>query len=91
MAVWQVRWQGRVPAHKVFDKEQRVIHAAVTKNKRLGEVLSFVKKEQEASSPCVNVKNSSEKGGYEKRERKPRRPRRSQGVGRSHAESLAML
>ncbi len=87
----QLRWQGMVLPYKVFDKEQRVTHAAVTENKRLGEVLAFVKKEQEASPPRVTVKSSSDKGGYEKRERKPRRPRRSQGVGRSRAESLAIL
>jgi len=87
----QLRWQGRVLPHKVFDKEQRVTHAAVTENKRLGEVLAFVKKEQEANPPRVKVKSSSDKGGYEKRVRKPRQARRSQDAGRSRAESLAIL
>lgn len=87
----QLRWQGMVLPHKVFDKEQRVTHAAITENKRLGEVLAFVKKEQEAAPPRVKVKSSSDKGGYEKRGRKPRRARRSQDVGRSRAESLAIL
>ncbi|KZK92964.1 Integrase core domain protein [Pseudovibrio sp. Ad5] len=87
----QLRWQGMVLPHKVFDKEQRVTHAAVTDNKRLGEVLAFVKKEQEASPPRVKVKSASDKGGYQKRVRRPRRVRRSEGASRSRAESLAIL
>jgi hypothetical protein len=87
----QLRWQGMVLPYKVFDKKQRVSHAAITDNKHQGEVLAFVKKEQEAAPPRIKVKSSSDQGGYEKRGRKPGRPRRSQGVGRSHAESLAIL
>ncbi|WP_057460844.1 ISNCY family transposase [Pseudovibrio sp. POLY-S9] len=88
---FEVRAKGAILPYTSFDKDQRVTHAAVTENKRLGEVLAFVKKEQEASPPRVKVKSASDKGGYEKRERKPRRARRSEGASRSRAESLAIL
>ncbi len=34
-------------AYSVFDKLQRVTHAAIVDNKRLGEVLAWIKKEQD--------------------------------------------
>ncbi|EFO28485.1 putative transposase y4bF [Roseibium sp. TrichSKD4] len=68
----EVLWNGFSLPFKVFDKDQRVSHAAVTENKRLGEVLSWIKEQQEADLPPPKVKSASEKGGYKKRERKPR-------------------
>lgn len=35
----------------MFDKEQRVTHAAITENKRLTEVLAFIQTQQEQSPP----------------------------------------
>ena len=31
---------------RVFDKDQRVTHAAITENKRLGDVLAYIKERQ---------------------------------------------
>lgn len=56
--------QGHLLPHNVFDKDQRVTHAAVTENKRLGHVLAHIKELQDAGTPKVKVKTRSEKYGY---------------------------
>ncbi|KQO76287.1 ISNCY family transposase [Rhizobium sp. Leaf262] len=67
-----VRWKGYSLPYKVFDKDQRVTHAAITENKRLGDVLAYIKERQdERSTP--EVKSSSDKNGYIKRARGPGR------------------
>jgi hypothetical protein len=66
----EVRWQGMSLPYRAFDKDQRVSHAAIVENKRLGEVLAFIKSQQEAR-PSVRVKTNSEKIGYQKTGRKP--------------------
>ncbi|WP_420337043.1 hypothetical protein [Roseibium sp.] len=66
-----VLWKVVSLPFRVFDKDQRVSHAAVTENKRLGHVLSSVKEQQEANLPPSNVKSPSEKGGYRLLCRKP--------------------
>jgi Helix-turn-helix domain len=43
----EFRWKGVSLPYSVFDKDQRVTHAAITENKRLGAVLEFIKEEQE--------------------------------------------
>ena len=43
----EVRWKGLSLPYRVFDKDQRVIHAAIVENKRLGEVLAFIKSQQD--------------------------------------------
>ena len=50
-------------------------HAAIALNKRLGEVLAFIKSQQDAR-PSVHVKTNSEKTGYQKTGRKPPGKRR---------------
>jgi hypothetical protein len=65
----EVRWQGLSLPYKAFDKDQRVSHAAIALNKRLGEVLAFIKSQQDAR-PSVHVKTNSEKT-YQKTGRKP--------------------
>lgn len=45
-------------------------HAAITENKRLGDVLAYIKERQEQQDK-PNVKTNSEKVGYVKRGRKP--------------------
>ena len=42
-----VRWKGHSLPYRVFDKDQRVTHAAITENKRLGDVLAYIKERQE--------------------------------------------
>lgn len=39
----EVRWKGRSLPYVAFDKLQRVSHAAIVENKRLGEVLAWIK------------------------------------------------
>jgi hypothetical protein len=70
-----VRWQGLSLPFKAFDKDQRVSHTAVVETKRLGEVLAFIKSQQELQLP-PRVKTNSERIGYQKTGRKsPGRPR----------------
>ncbi len=65
-----VRWKGHSLPYAVFDKDQRVTHAAITENKRLGDVLAYIKERQDQQDK-PNVKTNSEKVGYVKRGRKP--------------------
>lgn len=43
---FQVRWNGLPLPYTVFDKDQRVTHAAITENKHLGAVLAYIKDQQ---------------------------------------------
>ena len=52
----------------VFDKDQRVTHAAIVENKRLGEVLAFIKSQQDQRPP-PRPKTNSERVGYRKKGR----------------------
>ncbi len=65
-----VRWKGYSLPYTVFDKDQRVTHAAITENKRLGDVLAYIKERQDQQSK-PDVKTNSEKIGYKPRGRKP--------------------
>jgi hypothetical protein len=67
-----VRWKGHSLPYQVFDKDQRVTHAAITENKRLGDVLAYIKERQEQQDK-PKVKSSSDKNGYVKRARGPGR------------------
>jgi hypothetical protein len=67
----EVRWQGLSLPYTVFDKNQRVSHAAIVENKRLGEVLAFIKSQQDQQRPPPQVKTNSEKRGYQRTGRKP--------------------
>src|SRR5580692_2930045 len=50
----EVRWKGRSLPYSAFDKLQRVSHAAIVENKRLGEVLAWIK-EQQDRQPGLNT------------------------------------
>ncbi|TCU24408.1 ISNCY family transposase [Rhizobium azibense] len=65
-----VRWKGHSLPYRVFDKDQRVTHAAITENKRLSDVLAYIKEQQDQRLP-PKVKTNSEKNGYTPRGRKP--------------------
>jgi hypothetical protein len=67
-----VRWKGYCLPYSVFDKDQRVTHAAITDNKRLGDILAYVKERQEQQDK-PKVKSNSDKNGYVKRARGPGR------------------
>jgi transposase len=66
----EIRWQGLPLAYAVFDKLQRVSHAAIVENKRLGEVLAWIKQQQDAqpapSGDRVGPRRSSQKSGLMK-------------------------
>src|ERR1700736_386021 len=49
----EVRWKGRSLPYSAFDKLQRVSHAAIVENKRLGEILAWIK-EQKDRQPRLN-------------------------------------
>lgn len=65
-----IRWKGHSLPYKIFDKDQRVTHAAVVENKRLGEVLAYIKEQQDRDHAPA-PKTNSEKIGYKPRGRKP--------------------
>ena len=48
---FEVRWRGVPVPYSVFDKDQRVTHAAITENKHLSAVLEFIKEEQDKAAP----------------------------------------
>lgn len=48
---FEVRWKGVSIPYSVFDKDQRVTHAAITENKHLSAVLEHIKAEQDKTAP----------------------------------------
>ncbi|AUX78742.1 ISNCY family insertion sequence transposase domain-containing protein (plasmid) [Sinorhizobium fredii] len=58
-----VRRKGHSMPYKTFDKDQRVTHAAITENKRLSDVLAYIKERQD-QLPSPKVRTNSEKNGY---------------------------
>jgi hypothetical protein len=54
------------PSCTVLHKDQRVTHAAFTENKRLGDVLAYIKERQDQRPP-PKIKINSEKTGYKSR------------------------
>ena len=50
----KVRWKGRSLPYSAFDKLQRVSHAAIVENKRLGEILAWIKEKQDRQ-PRLNT------------------------------------
>jgi transposase len=73
----QIRAKGVPLAYTVFDKLQRVTHAAIVDNKRLGEVLAWIKKEQDKQPP-----DRAEK-------QKPRRSHQRAGIMKERCDRLA--
>ncbi|HEV7309468.1 ISNCY family transposase [Ensifer sp.] len=65
-----VRWKGHSLPYRIFDKDQRVTHAAIIENKRLSDVLAYIKQRQEQQTRPA-VKTNSEKNAYKPRGRKP--------------------
>ena len=47
----EFRWKGVSLPYSVFDKDQRVTHAAITENKHLSAVLEHIKAEQDKTPP----------------------------------------
>ena len=63
----EVRWKGRPLPYSAFDKLQRVSHAAIVENKRLGEILAWIKEQQDRQPRFNRVpdgpRRSSQKSG----------------------------
>jgi transposase len=66
----EVRWKGLPLPYSAFDKLQRVNHAAIIENKRLGEVLAWIKEQQDRRphhrGDLVGPRRSSQKAGLMK-------------------------
>jgi transposase len=71
---FEVRSKGRSLPYKIFDMDQRVTHAAITDNKRLGAVLEHIKEMQDKAPPKYPVRTNSEKMGYKPNGKTPGRP-----------------
>ncbi|TNH37482.1 ISNCY family transposase [Paracoccus haeundaensis] len=51
---FEIRWKGLSLPYRIFDPaQQRVTHTAITENKRLGDVLAFIKTQQDVDPPQV--------------------------------------
>ena len=63
----EIRWKGRSLPYSAFDKLQRVNHAAIVENKRLGEILAWIKEQQDRQPRFNRVpdgpRRSSQKPG----------------------------
>src|ERR1700694_2838303 len=63
----EIRWKARPLPYSAFDKLQRVSHAAIVENKRLGEILAWIKEQQDRQPRYNRVpdgpRRSSQKPG----------------------------
>jgi hypothetical protein len=63
----EIRWKGRPLPYSTFDKLQRVSHAAIVENKRLGEVLAWIKEQQDRQPRFARIpagpRRSDQKAG----------------------------
>ena len=66
----EFRWKGVSLPYSVFDKDQRVTHAAITENKHLSAVLEHIKAEQDKSPPKKR-RAGKQRTRYEPTGRKP--------------------
>jgi len=66
----EIRWKGLPLPYSVFDHLQRVSHAAIIENKRLGEVLAWIKQQQDKQplhrGDLVGPRRSNQKAGLMK-------------------------
>lgn len=67
-----IRWKGHSLLYRTFDKDQSVTHAAVVENKRLGDVLAYIKEQQDRHH-VGKPKTNSTKNNYKPTGRKPGR------------------
>jgi len=67
----EIRWKGMSLPYYALDKDQRVTHAAITENKRLGAVLQFIKDEQDKGAPPQAKPAGKQRTLYKRTGRKP--------------------
>jgi len=46
----ELTWEGRTLPYRIYDKRPRISSAAVVENKRLGDVLAYIKSQQDADA-----------------------------------------
>jgi hypothetical protein len=82
----ELHWNGLPLPYRVFEKDQRVVHATVVENKRLTEAMAMamVQTLQAQAQPAPKVKTNSEKDGYVSNGRKPGK-RRTRLTARSQS------
>jgi len=68
-----VLWKGLSLPYTIFDMDQRVTHAAISDNKRLGAVLAHIKETQDAAPAKYPVRINSERMGYKPSGERPGR------------------
>jgi hypothetical protein len=73
----EVRWKGRSLLYSAFDKLQRVSHTAVVDNKRLGEILAWIKEQQDRQPRFNRVPDG------------PRRSSQKPGILKNRAPQIA--
>lgn len=64
----ELRWKGRPLPYSVFDKLQRVSHADIVEKQRLGEVLAWIKEQQDQQPRYTRLpegpRRSDQKAGF---------------------------
>ncbi len=73
----EVRWKGRSLPYSAFGKLQRVSHAAIVENKRLGEILAWIKEPQDRQPRFTRVPDG------------PRRSNQKPGILKNRAMKIA--
>ena len=73
----EVRWKGRSLPYSAFDKLQRVSHAAIVENKRMGEILAWIKEQQDRQPRFTRVPDG------------PRRSNQKPGILKNRAMKIA--
>ncbi len=87
---FQVRWNGLALPYMVFDKDQRVTHAAVTGNKHLTAVLAYIKDQQDQLPPPKPKAVGKQASRYTKTGRtSPGRPSIVDAIARRRREDAA--
>jgi hypothetical protein len=91
----EIRWKGVPLPYSVFDHLQRVSHAAIVENKRLGEVLAWIKQQQDQRpqrrSGLAGPRRSNQKAGLMKDRadrlaQAPKSPTRPARLGRRRCD-----
>src|SRR5260370_24194518 len=76
----EVRWKGRSLPYSAFDKLQRVSHAAIVENKRLGEILAWIKEQQDRQPRFNRVPDGPRRSSQKPRALKNRALRSTQAA-----------
>jgi hypothetical protein len=85
----QVRAHDVVLPHTVMNQERRIMHAAITENKRLSAGLAHIKVEQDKAPTKVKIKPESDRNGYTKTGKRPLgRPSKMEGTTPANVQKV---